>query len=125
MDYKESLSFVTPGTFVFLDPPYRPLPGKSSFNCYQTSKFEDSDQNDLSEYCRKVDSIGAKFLLCNSDPKNTDPDDDYFEKKYSGFNLYRVKAKRMINRNGFDRNEISEIMITNYDQQDVSYGHAA
>ena len=56
-------------------------------------------------------------MLSNSNPKNTDENDDFFENIYKGFNINEVSAKRMINSNSKGRGEISELLITNYKEQ--------
>ena len=53
-------------------------------------------------------------MLSNSDPKNTDENDDFFEKLYSNQKIDRVKARRNINSKGEKRNKINELIITNY-----------
>ena len=39
-------------------------------------------------------------MLSNSDPKNSNPSDDFFDSMYSGYNIDRVKARRSINSVG-------------------------
>ena len=53
-------------------------------------------------------------MLSNSDPTNTDENDDFFEKLYSKQKIDKVKARRNINSNGGKRNKINELIITNY-----------
>ena len=38
-------------------------------------------------------------MLSNSNPKNTDRNDNFFENIYKGFNINEISAKRMINSN--------------------------
>ena len=114
--YKDSLSFVDEHTLVYLDPPYRPLPNfTQSFTAYDKSGFNDDDQKELAAYCRKIDKMGGKFMLSNSDPHNTDPDDDFFDELYKGFVIERVKAKRNINSDGKGRGAIDEILVRNWE----------
>ena len=61
-----------------------------------------------------LDQQGHKLMLSNSDPKNTDPNDDFFDIIYSNFNITRVDAKRSINSNAKKRKAIKEIVVTNY-----------
>ena len=58
-------------------------------------------------------------MLSNSNPKNTNKDDDFFEKIYKGFSINEISAKRMINSNANARGEISELLITNYEEIEV------
>lgn len=112
-DYKMVFSELSDETFVYFDPPYRPISNTSSFNSYNRSGFNDKDQVKLAELIKKADSIGAKFLLSNSDPKNHDDNDNFFDDLYSEFNIYRVDAKRTINSNSKRRGKIKEILVTN------------
>jgi DNA adenine methylase len=53
-------------------------------------------------------------MLSNSDPKNEDPNDDFFEIAYQNYRLERVKASRNINSNAQKRGQINELLILNY-----------
>jgi DNA adenine methylase len=53
-------------------------------------------------------------LLSNSDPKNTVPDDNFFDELYSGYKIERVSANRAINSNPEKRGPITELLISNY-----------
>jgi DNA adenine methylase len=114
-DYKESRGFVDASTFVYFDPPYRPLTNTASFASYAESGFNDDDQRELAEYVKTLSRTGAKVLVSNSDPKNTDPADDFFDDLYQGNNITRVYAQRMINSVGDKRGKISELLISNYE----------
>lgn len=57
-------------------------------------------------------------MLSNSNPKNTNKNDNFFENIYKGFNINEISAKRMINSNVRARGEISELLITNYEEMD-------
>ena len=50
-----------------------------------------------------------KLLLSNSDPKNTNPDDDFFEEAYRDFDIRRVLATRAINSKASKRGKIMVI----------------
>ena len=56
----------------------------------------------------------TKLMLSNSDPKNTEPDDDFFDKLYSKHEIIRVSAVRAINSKGKGRGKITEIVVRNY-----------
>tara|TARA_B110000003_G_scaffold259342_1_gene279249 strand:- start:71 stop:961 length:891 start_codon:yes stop_codon:yes gene_type:complete len=112
--FEECLPFVDGETFVYFDPPYRPLSESSSFVSYSKDDFNDEDQAKLSEFFRTLDSIGARLLLSNSDPKNTVPDDNFFDELYSGYKIERVSANRAINSNPEKRGPITELLISNY-----------
>ncbi len=53
-------------------------------------------------------------MLSNSDPKNNDPKDEFFDVFYKGFNIERVPAKRFINCDASKRGNINEIIVRNY-----------
>ena len=116
-DYKESEKLVDDNTFVYFDPPYRPLSVTSGFTSYTKEDFNDENQKELAEYYNKLNLKNAKLMLSNSNPKNTNENDNFFEKIYKGFNINEVSAKRMINANAKGRGEISELLITNYEEQ--------
>jgi len=99
---------------VYLDPPYRPLNRTSSFTQYAKGGFDDDDQRRLAEFYARCDAAGARLMLSNSDPKNIDPDDDFFDTLYAAYRVDRVPAMRMINSDGAGRGEINEIIVTNY-----------
>lgn len=116
-DYKESEKLVDENTFVYFDPPYRPLSVTSGFTSYTKEDFNDENQKELAEYYNKLNLKNAKLMLSNSNPKNTNENDNFFEKIYKGFNINEVSAKRMINANAKGRGEISELLITNYEEK--------
>ncbi len=113
-DFTRCKQFVNKDTFVYLDPPYRPLSGTASFTNYSKNGFTDGDQMRLAEFFRELDALGAKIMLSNSDPQNENPLDTFFDDLYSGYRIERVPAKRMINCNALRRGEISELIVTNY-----------
>ena len=100
--------------FFYFDPPYRPLTQTSSFTAYAKNGFGNNEQERLADFCRKLDKRGIQWLLSNSDPHNTDPDDMFFDDLYRGFNIHRIFASRMINSKATRRGQISELAISNY-----------
>lgn len=115
-DYTKSEQYVDNNTFVYFDPPYRPLSVSSGFTSYTKEDFNDDNQKELATYYRKLNEKKAKLMLSNSNPKNTNKDDTFFEEIYKGFNINEVSAKRMINANAKGRGAISELLITNYEE---------
>jgi len=113
-DFENCLKYIGQKTFVYFDPPYRPI-STSSFTSYCKERFAQEEQVRLARFCKeKVDARGAKFLLSNSDPKNENPKDHFFEEHYKQFHIDRVKASRMINCKASGRGQINELLITNY-----------
>jgi DNA adenine methylase len=113
-DYKKSEKYIDSNTFVYFDPPYRPLSNTSGFTSYTKEDFNDENQKELAKYYKLLDEKDAKLMLSNSNPKNTNKDDNFFEEIYKGFYINEISAKRMINANTKGRGEISELLITNY-----------
>ena len=114
MDFERVFDDIGGNVFVYFDPPYRPLPKTKSFLSYAKEGFGDGEQRRLSDLCRKLDGRGFKWLLSNSDPHNTDPEDMFFDDLFMDFEVLRVSASRMINSNGKGRGKITEIAVRNY-----------
>lgn len=108
-------AWVDDATFVYFDPPYRPLTPTSSFTAYSAFKFDDDDQAALAAFFAHLhDTSGAKLMASNSDPSSIDPADDFFTRLYGRFTIRRVWANRMINTQAGKRGKIPELLITNY-----------
>ena len=100
--------YVDDETFVYFDPPYKPLNKTSSFTSYTKYNFDDNDQIRLAKFYKKLDKKGCKLMLSNSDNL------EFFEKLYGGFNIKKVIARRIINSKGNKRGAIFELLILNY-----------
>ncbi len=113
-DYQEVMSFADSSTLVYFDPPYRPLNVTSGFTSYTEDDFSDKNQIDLANCFKALSKKGVKVMLSNSDPKNTNENDNFFDDLYADFNILRVEASRMINSKGSSRGKIKELLIKNY-----------
>ena len=113
-DFTEIQNLATPKTFVYFDPPYRPLPNTASFKSYSQFDFNDDEQKRLASFYQKLHHQGTKLMLSNSDPKNIDKNDTFFDELYADFTINRIQANRMINSKASRRGAISELLITNY-----------
>jgi len=111
-DFEDSYKYIDKKTFVYFDPPYRPISRTASFTSYSKDDFSEKDQIRLAKFCERVHRKGARFLLSNSDPKNEDPTDRFFEDYYEGFSIDTVRAVRPINCKASGRGEINELLIT-------------
>ena len=70
----------------------------------------------LAEFAKEMSLRGAKVVVSNSDPKNSNPDDNFFDELYGEFNICRVKANRMINSNSDARGKITELLISSFSE---------
>lgn len=110
-DYMESRSFIDNKTFVYFDPPYRPLTETAGFTAYTNDEFGDNEQTELARFIDEMSNRGAFVLASNSDPKNFNESDDFFDKLYEKHRISRIKANRAINSVGSGRGQISELLI--------------
>lgn len=113
-DYRGTLPHISDKTFLYLDPPYRPLTKTASFNAYDSSVFDDTAQRELADFITESHNRGAKILLSNSDPKNADEEDEFFDELYAQYTITRVPARRAISSKASTRGKINEILVTNY-----------
>ena len=119
VDYKEAIKYSNEKTFIYFDPPYRPLNITSGFTSYTKDDFDDDDQKELAKFYRGLNNTNAKLMLSNSNPKNTNINDTFFDDIYNGFNINEVYANRCINSKASKRGAISELLITNYGDKNV------
>ena len=113
-DYRESVNFIDENTFIYFDPPYRPITNTASFTAYTENLFNDKEQIELANFVDAMDKKGAKIVISNSDPKNTNAEDNFFDEIYAKHNINRIEANRMINSNGASRGKIKELLISNF-----------
>lgn len=113
-DYRESADFIDENTFVYFDPPYRPITDTASFTAYTENLFSDDEQIELARFVDDMHRKGAKVVISNSDPKNSNTEDDFFDNIYSAHKIKRVEATRMINCNSEARGKIKELLISNF-----------
>ncbi len=112
-DYSLSKTFIDQYTFVYLDPPYRPISETSAFNSYNSESFDDDEQIRLARFIDEINESGAKIVLSNSDPKNVNDEDNFFDDLYRNYIINRVEASRAINSKGDKRGKIKELLICN------------
>lgn len=111
--YTDSDNFIDNNTFVYFDPPYRPLTATASFTSYTEGGFDDEEQIKLAHYIQKLHNKGALIVASNSDPKNSDPSDDFFDTLYQFMTVEKIYANRAINSDGSKRGTITELLISN------------
>lgn len=113
LDFSKSIDKADKDSFVYVDPPYRSVT-KDGFTQYQKQNFNDCSQKHLANTLKRLHERGGKFLLSNSDQKNLDINDSFFDDLYSEFRIERVKSRRSINSSGTGRGKINELLIYNY-----------
>lgn len=99
------------GTFIYYDPPYRPVSRSATFTTYTAGGFHEEQQQSLAQLFRSLSAKGAWQMMSNSDAG-----DGYFQKLYRGEGLtcHRVQARRSINSRASARGAVSEIVVVNY-----------
>ena len=66
-DYRESADFIDKNTFVYFDPPYRPITNTASFTAYAENLFNDEEQIELARFVDDMHRKGAKIVVCISE----------------------------------------------------------
>ena len=85
-DYKDI--DIRKNDFVYLDPPYDILK-KESFTDYAIGNFGKKEQKELKNHFQKIDKIGAKVMMSNSDTK-------FIRELYNDYTIKEVLAPRGI-----------------------------
>ncbi len=112
-DFEATLKHAGENSFFYFDPPYKPLSETSSFNSYSKEDFNDNEQIRLGRFCQRIDMLGHRFILSNSDVKGKNPHDNFFDDLYNQFEISRVYATRMVNAKADKRGKLTELLITN------------
>tara|TARA_B110000881_G_scaffold55890_1_gene47690 strand:+ start:151 stop:1062 length:912 start_codon:yes stop_codon:yes gene_type:complete len=116
-DYQKCGEYLEKDWFVYFDPPYRPI-SATSFTTYSSHKWgDDKEQIRLADFCKELNEISVNILVSNSDPKQVNPSDLFFEEQYlaaQGFQIKSVDARRAINSKGDGRGKVKELLISNY-----------
>ena len=114
-DYNKTIDHIEGLTFVYLDPPYRPLDATSSFTAYAKGDFNDDDQRALAAFCHQLTERGCLWMESNADCSAKNPEDTFFEDPYKNYRIERVYASRAINANPSKRGKLTELLIKNYE----------
>lgn len=113
-DFALCLEHADSESFVYFDPPYRPISTTASFTSYSKGAFGDVEQKRLRKVYGALDKKGAYIMLSNSDPKNINLEDNFFDDLYNKYRIERLNASRLINCNADRRGVITEILVMNY-----------
>ncbi|MCL4137649.1 UNVERIFIED_CONTAM: hypothetical protein GTU68_003140 [Idotea baltica] len=106
-DFSNTKSKLQENDFIYLDPPYVPISKSSNFTSYTLENFDIKQQENLSKFCKEITAKGVKFMLSNSSS-------DLVHNLYKDFNSFTVNAPRSINSKIKMRNDVEELVITNY-----------
>ena len=52
--------YVTADSFVYFDPPYKPVNESKSCTAYMPQRFDDPEQVRLADFCEELGELGAK-----------------------------------------------------------------
>ena len=113
-DYTLIERYVDNNTFIYFDPPYRPLSTTSSFTSYSKENFDDTEQTRLAHFFARLSRYGWKMMLSNSDCCAQNPNDTFFENLYGNFIIDKVHASRFVNAIPSKRGKLTEILVRNY-----------
>ena len=119
-DFEQSENYLSDKTFVYFDPPYRPLDATSNFNSYSKEKFNDDEQIRLKKYFDRLSAKGCMLMLSNSDCKGRNPEDTFFDDLYKDYVIERVYATRSVNANPNKRGKLTELLIRNYSDKGLN-----
>ena len=113
-DFENTFQVAASNTLFYFDPPYRPLSETSSFNDYTKESFNDDAQIRLKNFCDKIDKAGFNFMLSNSDCKEKNKKDNFFDILYADYHIERVWASRSVNAIASKRGKLTEILVHDY-----------
>lgn len=103
-------------SFFFLDPPYRPISKTSAFTAYSHKSTNNENlQISLAEYCKKIHENHSFFLQTNSFSE-----DGFFQELYKRFKIEEITVRRGIAAKSESRRKVSEIVIYNYENREIS-----
>ncbi len=111
-NFDRVLAFAQPGDFVYFDPPYEPLSSTSNFTSYTRDGFSADDQRQLADVFRQLDTRGCRLMLSNSSAL-------LIYDLYQGYAIHEISARRAINRNANGRGVVTELLITNFNNESL------
>lgn len=106
-DFSEIVGDATAGDFVYLDPPYAPLEGSTSFASYHNSPFGHNEHLRLASTIKKLTDDGVMVVLSNSDTTFT-------RETFKDLYTYSVVAKRNIGASASSRAPVRELIAANF-----------
>ena len=106
-DFENLLRAAAKNDFIYLDPPYFPISVYSDFSRYTKEKFYQEDQIRLKKEFDRLNKLGCKVMLSNSDCQ-------FIKELYNSYNIHKVYSGRTLNCKKDKRGKVSELLITNY-----------
>ncbi len=104
-DFRDTMSELRSGDFVYVDPPYFPMSATASFTSYTKEDFGTEEQRGLAALFADAAKRGVQLMLSNSDTP-------FIRSLYHEFDIHTVRARRAINCDGTKRGEINEVVVT-------------
>lgn len=114
-DFREASKLGRKGDFFYFDPPYDPVSKTANFTNYTANAFLSEDQVDLANAYKMLTNRGCYCMLSNSYTP-------FILKLYSDFQIREVIANRAVNSKGNARGGIKEVVVLNYDNEEISEG---
>jgi DNA adenine methylase len=108
-DFENILKDIKKDDLIYIDPPYTTAHNNNGFIKYNQNLFSFDDQIRLSNFLKKINSLGAHYLLSNAHHKNIY---DIFSKDS---NTFEIKRYSSISGNNKGRRQVLEYIFTNYE----------
>lgn len=103
LSYEKVMKKAKAGSVVYCDPPYYPLPNKTSFTQYHSTKFHLEEQTHLAQLATQLACKKIPVLISNHDTHNT-------RLLYQAAQIYPIYAHRLISAAAAQRKSITEIL---------------
>lgn len=100
-------------SFVYFDPPYKPISKNGGFTNYHKSNFTLKDQLRLLSTFNDLNSKNVLIMMNNS-CINSDFNSDSIESYYERYNIDYIKSSSTMASKVEHRKKINELVITNY-----------
>lgn len=113
-DYRQTAEYTGANSLFYFDPPYKPVNEGNSCTSYMPQDFGDEEQINLANFCKGIGETGAKCMLSNSDPRQKNPENTFFDDLYAGFHIQRISIFRSICSIAEKREAVNELLIRNY-----------
>jgi DNA adenine methylase len=109
VDFREAMTDVREGDFVYVDPPYLRVSDTSKFNGYTQKRFVQDDLEELAGKLQELTSRGAQWLLSNRDSAQIR---DLFPEE----EIVRLTVRRSVaaqNRRDIEPAKSPEVIVSN------------